>query len=325
MSENAATSGKKSWKKWLWSGLTILVLILIIVFAFVVMFLDSIIKTGIEQVGSKVTKCDIKVQDVSISLLRGKVKITNLVVGNPEGFKTESAFSLGLVSVDMDMGTIFSDKLVIEDITVMAPEITYELAPLKLTSNLGQIQKNVEDFLPANEDDKDEKKEKKEKEEKPGKKVVINHVLVQDGKIRLSATIAQGHALPVPLPKVEMNDIGKEKEVTTAEATASVLSKTLGSAIDVAKNALKSLGSGISEGTKKVVEGTKDLVKGVFGGKDKDETKTDAKELKEEAKKVAKDAEKDVKQAAKEVKEAAKEAKKDVKEAAKGFKDMFKK
>jgi len=247
-----------------------LVVIVVLIFWGIWMFLGTIIRTGVQQVGSAVTKCDIKVEDVSVSLLRGKVSIRNLVVGNPEGFKTANAFSLGLVHVSMKPLSVFSDRIIIDEILVEAPELTYELALTKLTSNLGQMQKNVEEALvsetaPEQKDEKAAKEAQEEKatEKKPGKKVQINHVRVADGKIRLSATIAQGAALPIPLPTIDLKDIGKERDVSGIEAAATVLKETLTSAVSVGSDAAKSLGGGVKEALKSGGSGVAGAVKGV--------------------------------------------------------------
>ena len=53
-----------------------------------------------------------------------------------------------------------------------------------------------------------------EAEEEPaakegGKKVVIDEVVVSGGSVHLSAKLMQGTALPIPLPTITLNDIGK--------------------------------------------------------------------------------------------------------------------
>ncbi len=231
-----------------------------------------IVKHSIQEIGGMVTKCDINIDDFDLSLLRGKLTIKNMVVGNPEGFKTESAFKLGKVHVDLVTSSLFKDRIIINEVQVIGPEITYEVAPVKFTSNIGSIQKNVESFLPASGDKEEKKDEKDEKPKKPGKKIQINHVIVSDGKINVSATFAGGHALPIALPTIEMNDIGKEKDVNGAEASAAVLDKTLGSVVAAASESVKSIGSSVGEG-----------IKGILSGKDKDEEKEKVKEKVKEA------------------------------------------
>lgn len=242
----------------------IIVLILVILVIACVVFIGSIIKGAVQEVGSSVTKCPITVKNVGVSLLRGKLTVNDLVVGNPEGFKTESAFKLTKVYVDLEMSSLFKDKIIIDEIQIVGPEITYEVATLKLTSNIGAIQKNVKESLPAG-DDKD-KEEKKEAPKKPGKKIQINHVIVSDGQINVSATALGGHALSVPLPTIEMKDIGKDKEVTSTEAAAKILQRTLTGVVDAATDAIKNAGKALKDagkGIKDAGKGIKDAGKGI--------------------------------------------------------------
>ena len=274
---------KKSCKCKLLKVLGIIVVLIVILVIAGIMFAGSLIKTGIQTIGSTVTKCDITVEDVSLSLLRGHLRIDNLVVKNPEGYKTPSAFTLTKVEVNLIPKSLLSDKIIVKEVEIIAPEVTYEVDPLKFKSNIGAIQKNVESFLPAGDDKEKEKEKEKEekeekKEEKPGKKIQIDHVLIDDGKINVSATIAGGHSLPVPLPKIEMNDIGKEKEVTSLEAAASILSKMFTGVIDAGNEAIKSIGSGIKSAGGAVVEGAKSLGNMLgLGDKDKKEDKKEEK------------------------------------------------
>ena len=70
-----------------------LVLIAVVVLALLVVvgvhfFLDGAIKRGVETIGPKLTKTQVTLNNVSLSLLSGSGKMKGLVVGNPEGFKT---------------------------------------------------------------------------------------------------------------------------------------------------------------------------------------------------------------------------------------------
>ena len=117
----------------------IIVIVLIVALVVAVLSAGRIIKSSIQEIGGLVTKCDINIDDIDLSLLKGKLTIENLVVGNPEGFKTDSAFKLGKVYVDLVPSSLFKDRIIINDIQVIGPEITYEVAPIKLTSNIGSI------------------------------------------------------------------------------------------------------------------------------------------------------------------------------------------
>jgi uncharacterized protein involved in outer membrane biogenesis len=228
------------------------VLVAFAVIGLVILYLSlgRIVKTGVETVGSTVTKCPITVDSVDLALLRGRVTIKGLVVGNPEGFKTDSAFELGEVNVRLQPKSFFSDTIIIEDVLIDEPQFTYEVGMGK--TNIGRILDNVEAWTgPA------EKKPEEKPEAGAGKQVQIDHLLVDKGKVRISATVMQGAAVPIPLPQVEMNDIGKQGEKKSpAEVIAQVLQKVLGSVTDIVKQSgkLKDLGIKTLEGTVNVGE-----------------------------------------------------------------------
>jgi hypothetical protein len=93
-------------KKILW-GAGILALVLIIVTVVVIgLFLDKIVKTGVETVGPKIVQVPITLDAVHLSILTGSAKVEGLVVGNPEGYKTPNAISVGLASVGVNPFTV---------------------------------------------------------------------------------------------------------------------------------------------------------------------------------------------------------------------------
>lgn len=238
-----------------------LLVVIIVALCALLIFLDFVVKTGIQTVGSTVTKCKVTVEHVSISILRGKVELGDLVVGNPEGYKTEAAFKLGKIYVSMNPLSLFQGKRTyVKEILIEDPEITYELNPLELTSNIGAIQKNVESLLPPKDEKKDEKTEEKEKKE--GRPIEIALVTISGGKIRLSATFAGGIAVPVPLPTITLKDIGKEKEITPPEATATVLDQVCTSVVTQAKSSTKTVedaGKALSQSTEQFTKSAKAL------------------------------------------------------------------
>ena len=132
----------KKVKKILW-GLVIVLVVLIVVAVIVAgLFLGNIVKAGMETVGPKITQVPIKVDAVHLSLLTGSAKIEGLVVGNPEGYKTAQAISVGVAAVGVKPLSVLSDKIVVRSIEVRNPEITFEGNPFS-GNNLTKIRDNV--------------------------------------------------------------------------------------------------------------------------------------------------------------------------------------
>jgi uncharacterized protein involved in outer membrane biogenesis len=257
---------------------------LVVVAALIILFvsLNSIVKTAVEKVGSKATGTEVVLADVDLSPLSGKGQLQGLSVGNPAGFKTETAFQLGNVRVELDPRSLLSDTIVVREVLIDAPEITYEQGIPR--SNIQVIKNNVAAFAgPPSE----EEPEAAEEPAKPGKQVVIEHLLITNGKVRVSSTLAQGKAVTIKLPKVELKNLGSTSEErsvaevlnTVIAAVSEAVISSVGNAGDLLEGSKEKLresaeqltGKGtearqaIEEKSGKLAEG----IKGLFGG-DKD-------------------------------------------------------
>jgi len=243
--EAPAPAKKKSfWRH----GIGLAIFIILVLLLLTYFSLGNIIKQSIQTVGSTVTKCNVSVKSVALQPIRGRLIIDDLVIGNPEGYKTESAFKLGRVLVKLQTSSLLSDKIIIDDVQIVGPAVTYELGLGE--SNLGKLQKNVEASMPSKDDSKPAEEKKESDDSKPGKKIQINHFIFKDGQIGFSATLAQGKQASIPLPPIELNDIGKDKEVSTIEATATLLTETLKGAISSVGTGVLSAGNAIGDGGK---------------------------------------------------------------------------
>src|SRR5277367_3174837 len=134
-------------KKIIWSigiGLVVLIVIAAIVVA---LFLDNIVKAGVETVGPKITGVSIKLDEIHIGLLTGSAKVKGLIVGNPDGYKTPNAISVGLAEVGVNPFSVLSDKIVVRFVHVESPEITFE-GGLN-GNNLSKIEDNVNSVAAA--------------------------------------------------------------------------------------------------------------------------------------------------------------------------------
>lgn len=242
-------SKKKKGTK-IWKVLVALLVVIILLFAGTLFFINNILKSAVEKVGSMVTDTDVKVKNIDLSFRKGELLINDFVVGNPEAYKTDNALSLSKIYVALEPKSIFSDTIRIKEIIIEDPSLTYEVG--LGNSNLGTILENVNSFAGA-DDDKKDKADKDKKADKGSKKVVIEHVLVQGGKINLSAKLLGGNALPVSLPKVELNDIGKESENGTdfIEAYALIFREMLQGAVKAAASSGKDILKGGADILKK--------------------------------------------------------------------------
>lgn len=251
-------------RKFGYAGL-ILVVLLALVILFLNFYLGSVVKAAVETVGPKAVGAPVTVTSVKIRLFRGLIEIKGVHMGNPEGFKAPAAITVGLIRLDFEPLSMLTDKIHLREIVVEAPEITYEIG--MGGSNIGQIQKNVAAFTGAGQAKPETAAPAPEPAKpaapaKPGKKVLIDHFLVTGGEVRISAAFMGGKVVPVPLPTLEMRDIGKEKDTTLADATGQMINEVLASIANTATTAA----SGIGDGAKAIGGAAADAGKAVGEG-----------------------------------------------------------
>lgn len=207
--------------------------------AFLTSNLDGIVKKVIEAVGTEVAGVKVSVGEVKISLTEGKASISGLTVANPPGFAGAHAFSLGNIAVALDTGSLGADPIVVKDVAVAAPRVSYELGTGG-TSNLDAIRKNVAAKSGGGGD--------KASSSEGGKKLVIDRLFISKGSVALAA--------PVP---------GMKAEAALADITLTGIGRKSGgaSAAEIATQVLDALTkSALKAGQSLTVGNVGDMVKG---------------------------------------------------------------
>ena len=203
--------------------------------------LNGAIKKGVETFGPQVAKVPVTLEGVNLSLLSGSGGIKGLVIGNPEGYKTPHAMSLGLASVSVSPASVLSDKIVVKSIRIEAPQITIEIGPGG--SNLQRIQENLESYSGGSTDKTKPVEENAPAESKPGKKLQVDEVVISGGKVTLGAAILGGKLIEAPLPEIRMSNLGQGPEgITGAELGKQILSQINQGAIKTYTDSLAKAG-----------------------------------------------------------------------------------
>lgn len=247
----------------------IAILLIVVAVAVLSFYLDSMIKAGVEAVGPKITGTAVKLDGVSLSLLSGQARLKGLVVGNPPGFQTERSFKLADAKVKVDLKTALSKKLVIEEILIDGPEITYEGS--SSGSNISKIQENVTAFGKS-VTPKDAAEPKAEKKDAGQKKVQINHFIVKNAQLNASTSMLKGKTT-VSMPDIYLKDIGKDSGGVTVQTAAAEVFKAIDKSVvqsvsrgaeeavkSIGSEAAKSIGSEAEKSGSKAVEGLKGLL-----------------------------------------------------------------
>src|SRR5208282_2544780 len=260
----------KTIKKILW-GLVIVLVVLIVVAVIVAgLFLGNIVKAGMETVGPKITQVPIKVDAVKLSILTGSAKIEGLVVGNPDGYKTPQAISVGVVAVGVNPLSVLSDKIIVRSIEVRNPEITFEGNPFS-GNNLTKIRDNVNAATASSQ--QPATNQTAQAASKPGKKLEVDDFLITGAKVHVSLTGMGGKEMTLPLPDIHLTDMGKGTDgITAADLTRRVFDAITTATVKAVANAATDIGKGaenlgkgagknVGEGVNKVTSGLGGLFK----------------------------------------------------------------
>jgi uncharacterized protein involved in outer membrane biogenesis len=198
----------------------ILVVAIIGVLIFGVSNLGPIIQKGVNTYGPKITKTQVELGDVNVSIFSGRASLSDFFLGNPKGFKTSQAIRLGSVLVDVDETSLAGDTIVIDKIEILGPEITYE--KVRGTDNFQTILNNVKEATGGTRSSG--QPSKKAESQGSGKKLVIKDFLLSGGKVTLAESILAGKTFTVPLQEIRLKNIGtKGQGVPPAEAIQQIL------------------------------------------------------------------------------------------------------
>jgi uncharacterized protein involved in outer membrane biogenesis len=231
-------------KKIIVGTLIALVVVLVLAVLAVGLSLDKAIKSGVETFGPKLTKVDVTLQSVSLSLLSGSGTIKGLLVGNPQGFKTPSAIKVGTASLSLELRSLLSDKIVVKSINVQGPEITFE-TDLK-NNNLKKILANVQEATGGGAKEPAKPQEPGQpKEAKPAKKLQIDDFVISGGKVHVAVTALGGQSATIPLPDIHLQGLGMGPEgITPGELAKQILQAVEKGATQAAAGTLTDMGKG---------------------------------------------------------------------------------
>jgi uncharacterized protein involved in outer membrane biogenesis len=227
-------------KKIFWSIVAAIVALAVIATIVIGVFLDRIVKKGIEVYGPQMTKVSVTVDAVHLSLLTGSAKVNGLVVGNPEDYKTPRAISVGTIAVGVDPMTVFSEKIVIRSIRLESPDITFEGG--LGGNNLSKILDNV-DSTEKNAPRGGTLSTNAAAQPKSVKKYEVDDLVITGAKVHVSLTGMDGQEMTLPLPEIHLTDLGKSGQgITATDLTRRVLAAITSSTIRTVANAATNLG-----------------------------------------------------------------------------------
>ena len=163
--------------------------------------LNSLVKKAVEHVGPRIIGVDVRLGAALISPWSGSGKLTGLTVGNPPGYATPFALSVGSISVSVEKKSLLEETVVINEIIIRNPELNLE--GTLSGNNLGKILDNL----------KSRSQSAKGKEEAgndgKSKMFIVKEVVIPGTKLHVAASaMNQKVEQSLSIPEIRLKNIG---------------------------------------------------------------------------------------------------------------------
>ena len=240
------------------------ILFLAILGAGAFMYLSSnagiLIKDGAEEYVPPVLGADFSIGNVDLDPANGVASLKNMVIGNPEGFKSEHLFKMQelLVRMDVSLENMTSDVIRINEVRLEGADMIYEMGGGK--NNVGQIQENINAYMQELGLDSDSESEKK---------FIVDDVYVNGTNVKLVSDLLGGKNVGFSLPNLHLSGIGeKENGALASDVIKQIFGAISGSVSKKAQDELLQNAVGAVEGAAgNVVKGLEDKVADQVGNK----------------------------------------------------------
>lgn len=196
------------------------------------------VKNAVSTLVPQMTKTSASLEKADISLLSGKISFKGFKVGNPQGFSNNNAFELEEVSVRFQPTTLFSQKIIVDEVKISGTKVNSEVNKA-FEMNLMVINNNIRSYLGMPAMDKlptENKAQKKEEVKKSGKDLVVRDLQIVNSKVDFSVL---SQKMTVSLPNIQEKNIGETEKMTLPEFVAGFFAELTGSSLEAITQANK--------------------------------------------------------------------------------------
>ncbi|NND43975.1 MAG: hypothetical protein HKN58_01530 [Xanthomonadales bacterium] len=156
---------------------------------------DGVVSEAVTEAGRELTGTRVTVESVDVDVVRGQATLQGLRIPNPPGYSQQPALLLGSIDVDIRLSSIREDVLVIEQVTVSDPEVSFEMNADGV-SNISVLERNIAQASPDSTDSGNEQR------------LIIEQVDFRGGTITAIAAQRPGKELVFDFPSASFSDLG---------------------------------------------------------------------------------------------------------------------
>jgi uncharacterized protein involved in outer membrane biogenesis len=238
----------------------VLLVILVLIFAvviFVNFFADRAVRVGIESVAAKALNIGITVDDVDLSMIRGKLVLQNLSIVNPPAYKHDELLILKNTEIEVEPKSLLSDVVNVKQIRINDVDVIIE--------QHGVSANNLQDIVQAISESTYE-----------GKKLRVDNLEISDISVKfdLMPNSEQAEPATLTLSPIRMTNLGYDNQLDTAALLKEIIYAIADSIVeegisvlptDILSTMTSTLNKTIDLGTR-IIEGKEDIGRGITEG-----------------------------------------------------------
>jgi len=222
-------------------------------------YLDQVIRRGIEIAGSSALGTPVTVSGASLSLLTGSGTVRGLSIANVEGYESPYAIALETLDFQVALPSLFTEVIEVTSIEVTGAQVNYETRVV--TDNILDLLDRLPSATAA------PVVEASPDAAPPGKRLIIRDLVIRRPEITLYTQVARA---PIRLPDVRLRNIGEEYETASApevarQVLAALISAMQFEGIPDMRTVLDSTGQQLREGASAVGDAVGGAVQGLRG------------------------------------------------------------
>ncbi len=207
--------------------------------------LNEYVKSQIETVGTQVTEQAVTVKAVDIKLTSGAGSILGINLANPKTYSQPNAFSLGEMTLDINLESLTSSPIIIDAIVIKSPQ-----AFVQFTETGGS---NIQDILAAIERNTPKTDTSVEEPASSAKepKIKVSKIILAGTALTIDLSAFGNKEHSATLPDITLNNVGGDEGLPASQLGSEIVKQALSNIWKQAKATQK----------KKLVDSAKDKLK----------------------------------------------------------------
>lgn len=197
--------------------------------------LNEFIKLQIETVGKQITEQKVAVNTVDIQLTNGAGSILGLSVENPKEYTYPHAFTLGEITLDINVESLTKEPIIIDAIVIKNPK-----AFVQFTSSGDSNIKDLLDIIKKNIPDANEETAEKEPAgSKPEPKISVSKIILAGTALTVDLSALGNKEHSAVLQDIVLTNIGGKDGLPASELGGVIVKEALSAIWTETKNTQK--------------------------------------------------------------------------------------